>query len=134
MPYAFNSSTPSLRDAVNRLNRASFKTQGDIESIVAGGGSIAPNASVEKAVQWMIMKCSGHNVTYTMDLVKRNLCNPNGMSFDCSSFVITAFDYAGFHTGAHNTQDMRSGFTQLGWQWIPGSYFASDVLQRVTSC
>lgn len=128
MGYAFNSSTPSLRDAVNRLNRVMFKTQGDVGDIIAGGGSIAPNADVEKAVQWAIAKCRSGDVSYSMS--NRHWKEPNAWVYDCSSFVITAFYYAGFDVPATDTTNMRAGFTSMGWTWIPGRAFTSDMLQR----
>lgn len=93
------------------------------------GGGTASNASVENAVQWAINKVSNNYLTYSNS--NRNLNNPNGLSYDCSSFVITAFNQAGFNTGnASYTGDMLDPFVAAGFQWIPGNYFTSSQLQR----
>lgn len=128
MPYAFNGTVPNLNYAVNRLNRASFDLFGAIGGIISGGGQHATDIQVETAVQWMINKASNNYITYSQ--TNRNLKNPSGMSFDCSSFVITAFYYAGVDVNATYTGDMRAGFTEAGWEWIPGTSFESSQLQR----
>lgn len=91
-------------------------------------GSNANNANVEKAVQWMIDKANTHNITYSQSY--RNLKNPDGMSYDCSSFVITGFYVGGLNANASYTGDMRSGFEAIGFRWIPGNYFDSSQCQR----
>lgn len=95
---------------------------------VYGGGSIAPNASVESAVQWAIDKVSNETITYSQSI--RNLKNVNGTSYDCSSFIITAFYAGGIDVAATYTGDMRAGFEALGFTWIPGSYFAAEDCLR----
>lgn len=97
-------------------------------NMINGGGAVAPNANVETAVQWAIEKASLGTISYSWD--NRNLKNPNGDSYDCSSFVITAFYVGGFDASSSWTPDMRSGFEALGFTWIPGSYFAAEDLLR----
>lgn len=104
-----------------------------ISNILSGGVNAnatgaANSDMVENAVQWAIKKCSAKNVTYSQTY--RNLNNPNGYSYDCSSFVITAFNQAGFNINATYTGDMRSGFTAEGFIWIPGSEWESNQLIR----
>lgn len=95
----------------------------------AGSGSgVAPNANVETAVQWMINKANTTFITYSQSV--RNLKNPNGDSYDCSSFVITGFYMGGFDANATYTGDMRAAFTALGFQWIPGYSFPAEQCVR----
>lgn len=93
-----------------------------------GGGSVAPIESVENAVKWAIDKASNNYITYSQ--TNRNLKNPNGSSYDCSSFIITAFYAAGVDINATYTGDMIAGFTAAGWEWIPGTRWESNQLQR----
>ena len=95
----------------------------------SGGGATANNASVEAAVQWAVNKATNEYITYSQS--NRNLLNPSGSTYDCSSFVITAFYQAGFDVGgAYWTADMKFYFTAAGFTWIPGSYFDSSSLLR----
>lgn len=90
--------------------------------------TVASNIAVESAVQWAIEKASNNFITYSQDF--RNLKNLNGYSYDCSSFIITAFYAAGIDVNATWTGNMRSGFEAAGFTWIPGNYFdASDCLR-----
>lgn len=133
--YAFNSSCPDTNYALNRLNRGQYKQLKSINGLTdvanklqGGMGSVAANASVEKAVQWMIDKATNYYITYSQSV--RNLKVPNGLSYDCSSFVITAFFVAGYDVNATYTGNMRAGFTALGWTWIPGSTFTAEQCLR----
>ena len=102
---------------------------GTTGSGIAGSGSgVAPNANVETAVQWMVNKANSEYITYSQS--NRNLKNPNGTSYDCSSFVITGFYMGGFDAASSYTGDMISGFTALGFEWIPGGYWTADQLVR----
>lgn len=99
-----------------------------VNNLVHGGGGTASNATVEAAVQWAIDKATNNYITYSQ--TNRNLKNVNGTSYDCSSFIITAFYAAGLDVNATYTGNMRAGFTAVGFTWIPGSYFAaSDCLR-----
>ena len=101
------------------------------QNVINGAGSVAPNANVEKAVQWAIEKVTNENITYSQS--NRNVQNPNGSTYDCSSFVITAMFVGGFiadtSIGA-NTTTMVQQFTDLGFEYITGSYWAADDLIR----
>lgn len=99
-----------------------------VQNMTNGAGSVAPNADVEKAVQWMINKANNEYITYSQTY--RNLKNPNGDSYDCSSFVITGFYVGGFDAAATYTGNMRTAFTALGFEWIPGSVFYADECIR----
>ena len=97
--------------------------------LAVGMGIAAANTAVENAVQWAINKANNEWITYSQSY--RNLNDPNGSSYDCSSFVITAFNQAGFDTtGATYTGNMRSVFTNIGFEWIPGTTFESSNLIR----
>lgn len=97
-------------------------------NLFGGGGVTNPDANVEKAVQWAIQKAQAGNVTYSQS--NRNLKNPDGYSYDCSSFIITAYYVGGFDINATYTGDMKAGFTAAGFQWIPGDTFYSNDLVR----
>ena len=116
---------------ITNINVLAFDVSGligTVGSIVGGSGAVAPNASVEEAVKWAINKATNNYITYSQ--TNRNLKNVNGLSYDCSSFLITAFYAAGFDISATYTGNMRAGFTAVGFEWIPGSYFAASQCQR----
>ena len=113
------------------MNILAFDVSGLLDTVaglVGGSGSVAPNADVETAVQWMIKKATDEYITYSM--TNRNLKIPNGSSYDCSSFVITGFYVGGFDINATTTRDIRTGFTAAGFEWIPGSIWYSNSLRR----
>ena len=113
-----------LSDSIIDIKVSNFNQSGS-----AGSGSgISPNANVEAAVQWMINKANTEYITYSQSV--RNLKNPNGDSYDCSSFVITGFYVGGFDANASYTVNMRSAFEALGFIWIPGWSFTSDQCVR----
>ena len=98
------------------------------QNVINGGGGVAPNAKVEDAVKWAINKVNNEYITYSQ--IIRNLKNPNGSSYDCSSFIITAFYVGGFNADATYTGNMKRAFLDLGFIWIPGSYFSADECIR----
>lgn len=126
---------PDLNYAVNALNRNSSlmgnlidAASSLIDNIIGGSGTTASNANVEAAVQWAIDRATNYNITYSQN--NRNLKNVNGTSFDCSSFIITAFYAGGIDVNATYTGNMRSGFVAAGFTWIPGTSFeASECLR-----
>ena len=76
----------------------------------------AANAMVEKAIQWAL-NIAG-NDSYGYSTVNR-LGNPD---YDCSSFVSSAFKYAGFSVpGNLGTSNMKQSFINAGFTWIPAS-------------
>lgn len=135
MGYPFSGTVPNLNFAVNRLNRDQgvlhrlvSAINGIVDGLTHGAGGTASDEKVEQAVKWCIDKASNNYITYSQ--ANRNLKNVNGMSYDCSSFIITGFYAAGIDIKATSTRDMRAGFTAAGWEWIPGSSFAANRLQR----
>lgn len=119
---------PNIRMAINRLNVGENSLNAVIDWITGGGGITAPSDMVEAAVQWAIDRATNYYVTYSQ--TNRNLKNTNGLSFDCSSFIITAFYAAGLDVNATYTGNMRSGFTSVGFTWIPGTTFTANQCQR----
>lgn len=113
-----------LSDNITDLKITNFKQSGS-----AGSGSgVAPNADVEAAVQWMIDKATNEYITYSQS--NRHLKDPDGDTYDCSSFVITGFYVGGFDADATYTGNMRAAFEALGFEWIPGWSFSADELVR----
>lgn len=125
---AFNATNPNLNWAVNRLNKNSSIIANIVGGIVGGNGQHASNEQVEAAVQWAISKASNNYITYSNSV--RNLKNPAGSSYDCSSFIITAFYVAGIDVDATYTGNMRVGFLQHGFAWIPGTTWQASQLLR----
>lgn len=117
-------STTSLQ--IKRINGVDVvKLSEDVTGIQNGSGSTAANASVEEAVKWAINKATNNYITYS----QVNRWGP--YSYDCSSFLISAFRAAGFSLpSATYTGNMRSAFTQEGFLWIPGNYFTALQCRR----
>lgn len=124
----FSGTAPNLNWAVNRLNTGTSVLSGLIGAIQQGSGSTASDAMVEAAVQWAIDRATNYYVTYSQ--TNRNLKNVNGTSFDCSSFIITAFYAAGLDVNATYTGDMRAGFEAVGFTWHAGTSWESNQLLR----
>lgn len=75
----------------------------------------AASPVVEQAISWAISIANDNSHGYSMT-------SRWGPDYDCSSFVISAFRNAGVNVGsATYTGNMRSQFTQHGFQWIPWS-------------
>lgn len=102
-----------------------------IQNLLNGSGSTAPNADVETAVQWAIEKVTNNYITYDTAPRQTAVGDFNALQYDCSSFIITAFLYAGFPvTGATYTGNMRAYFEPAGFTWIPGTTWeASDLIR-----
>lgn len=102
----------------------------DINHNNASGGATATDANIEAACQWAESVASAENVTYSQAR-PGHLKDPDNFTYgDCSGFVITAMYVGGFDAESTYTGDMRAGFTALGFEWIPGSYFDASDLQR----
>ena len=81
-------------------------------------GSASANAVVQRAIDWAVAIAADDSHGYSQ---KTRWGNPN---YDCSSLVISAFQAAGVsvkEAGAGYTGNMRSAFTKVGFQWIPGN-------------
>ncbi len=94
---------------------------------LAGFGVVTTMAEsvVEAAISWAISIANDNSHGYSQS-------SRWGPDYDCSSFVISAFKYAGVDTGsATYTGNMRSQFTAHGFQWIPWSSIGGSAnLQR----
>lgn len=94
-------------------------------------GTIPSSAGtvIENAISWAVAIANDDSHLYSQSVRW-------GPSYDCSSFVISAFRSAGVDTGnAVNTSTMKSNFTQHGFIWIPwsqiggvGNLIRGDVL------
>lgn len=85
----------------------------------------AASSVVENAISWAIAIANDNSHGYSQS-------SRWGPDYDCSSFVISAFRSAGVDTGtATYTGNMKSQFTQHGFQWIPWSQIGGvSNLQR----
>lgn len=85
----------------------------------------AASPVVEKAISWAVSIANDNSHGYSQS-------SRWGPDYDCSSFVISAFKNAGVNVGtATYTGNMRSQFTQHGFQWIPWSQIGGvSNLQR----
>lgn len=86
---------------------------------------MAASPTVESAISWAIAIANDNSHGYSQS-------NRWGPDYDCSSFVISAFRNAGVNVGsASYTGNMKSQFTQHGFQWIPWSQIGgTSNLQR----
>ena len=72
------------------------------------------NGIINKAVSWAIAIANDDSHGYSMDVRW-------GPSYDCSSFVITAYRKAGLNINASTTYDMYGGFTSAGFKNVTSS-------------
>lgn len=83
------------------------------------------NATIQSAIDWAIATAADDTHGYSQQT--RN-GNPN---YDCSSFVIAAYDNAGIpvkEAGASYTGNMKNAFIKCGFEWIPGTPNMEDLL------
>ena len=102
------SSTTLTADAVSTQEVSSSTTT------VSSGSS---SAVVQSAIDWALAVAADDSHGYSQ---QTRWGNPN---YDCSSLVISAYEAAGTSVkdaGATYTGNMRSAFTQSGFEWIPG--------------
>lgn len=93
------------------------------DDVVGGGGSVAPDASVEAAVLWAIQIANDDTHGYDQ-------ANRNGPDYDCSSLVSHAFQTAGFDVPICSTSTMRAQFIAAGFVWLAGQGNTAQGLQR----
>lgn len=85
----------------------------------------SPNQTIQSAMDWALATAADDSHGYSQ---KTRNGNPN---YDCSSFVIAAYENAGVpvkEAGAGYTGNMRRAFTQVGFEWIPGTPKIEDLL------
>lgn len=99
-------------------------------TIASAGGNIqmrtsgASGAGVQSAIDWAVNVANSDEAGYSQG---NRWGNPD---YDCSSFVITAYQNAGIpvkDAGATYTGNMRSAFTSCGFEWIPGNPNVNDL-------
>lgn len=100
--------------SIATVDLASGKTiaYGSIDSVVQG------------AIDWALAIAADDSHGYSR---KSRWGNPN---FDCSSLVISSWQAAGIpvkDVGAGYTGNMRSAFTKVGFEWIPGNLQVEDL-------
>ncbi len=99
-----------------KLEATSIPTKDYSSGKTISMGSIS--GSVQNAIDWALAIAADDSHGYSQ---QTRWGNPN---YDCSSLVISAYDAAGFgvkDAGATYTGDMRSAFTSMGFEWIPGN-------------
>lgn len=92
---------------------------------VNGVAFTSTNATIQSAMDWAIATAADDTHGYSQQT--RN-GNPN---YDCSSFVIAAYDNAGIpvkEAGASYTGNMKNAFIKCGFEWIPGTPKMEDLL------
>lgn len=119
---SFWGTAPNLNFAVNRLNhsytllnRIVSVIQGITGGLQGGSGAAAPNANVEKGVQWAIAIANDDSHGYSQSVRW-------GPSYDCSSFITSAMRQGGFNIGGGTgvyTGNMIEYFTAAGFTWHP---------------
>ena len=91
-------------------------------SVVLENNSV--NKYIQSAIDWIV--ATANDDTHGYSQVTR-YGNPN---YDCSSLVISAYEAAGVpvkEAGAGYTGNMRSAFTKVGFEWIPGNPSMEDL-------
>ena len=81
--------------------------------------SMSQPTATDKAIQWAVDQC-GKGYTYSMT----NRWGPT--SYDCSSFIVSAWNHAGVQTGATYTGNMKSCFTSSGFTDVISSVNISN--------
>ena len=123
----FYSQVQSLTTQMNQLKTQiisylnSINTRLDATSI---NGSNSVNSYIQGAMDWAIAVAANDSHGYSQST---RWGNPN---YDCSSFVISAYEAAGIpvkEAGAGYTGSMRSAFTSVGFEWIPGDPNLDDL-------
>lgn len=118
-------------DEVKRLKSSILSGLDSIDHIIIEGGvgmtSVgAASSTIQAAIDWAINTAADDSVGYSQ---QTRWGNPN---YDCSSFVISAYQNAGVDVkgaGAGYTGNMRSAFTQTGFEWIPYSKIDSGEVE-----
>jgi len=99
-----------------------------------GGGDPQGAAKVESAVQWALAIAADDSHGYDQT-------NRQGPDYDCSSFLIAAYDQAGIGltaAGASYTGNMRAaalaaGFLEVAWNNDPALLMRGDIILKESS-
>ena len=110
-----------IQNALSSAKGAVLEAQSNsVEDMSSGKTISGGNASstIQGAIDWAIAIAADDSHGYSQ--TTRN-GNPN---YDCSSLVINAYEAAGVpvkEAGAGYTGNMKSAFTSVGFEWIPGN-------------
>ena len=119
----------STLQSVKSIKLDAGSAMGDISATIGANGAqlnvaTSSNATIQSAMDWALATAADDSHGYSQQT--RN-GNPN---YDCSSFVIAAYEAAGVpvkEAGAGYTGNMRSAFTKVGFEWIPGNPNMEDL-------
>ena len=106
----------------NKLTATSIS--GGVSGASGGASVMSVSGGVQGAIDWALNTAADDSVGYSQNT---RWGNPN---YDCSSFVITAYQSAGIpvkDNGATYTGNMRNAFVNSGFEWSPGNPNASDL-------
>ncbi len=106
----------------NKLTATSIS--GGVSGASGGASVMSVSGGVQGAIDWALNTAADDSVGYSQNT---RWGNPN---YDCSSFVITAYQSAGIpvkDNGATYTGNMRNAFVNSGFEWIPGNPNVSDL-------
>ena len=106
----------ALSGVSTKLEATSIPTKDLASGKVLSYGS--SSGIVQSAIDWALAIAADDSHGYSQ---QTRWGNPN---YDCSSLVISAYEAAGLNVkeaGAGYTGNMRSAFTQMGFEWIPGN-------------
>ena len=135
----YSAEISELRAKLNDLKTQIESTLQTVKSVVLEGASSSGldnfgsygtymgsvNQTIQSAIDWALATAADDSHVYSQ---KTRNGNPN---YDCSSFVIAAYENAGIpvkEAGAGYTGNMRRAFTQVGFEWIPGNPNMEDLL------
>lgn len=124
----FKTQIESLLQTVKGVQLEGGNSVGDISVTVGANGAQlnvgSTSTTIQSAIDWALATAADDSHGYSQQT--RN-GNPN---YDCSSFVITAYENAGIpvkEAGAGYTGNMKSAFTKCGFEWIPGTPNMEDL-------
>lgn len=106
----------------NKLTATSIS--GGVSGASGGVSVMSVSGGVQGAIDWALNTAADDSVGYSQNT---RWGNPN---YDCSSFVITAYQSAGIpvkDNGATYTGNMKNAFVKSGFEWIPGNPNVSDL-------
>ena len=106
----------------NKLTATSIS--GGVSGASSGASAMSVSGGVQGAIDWALNAAADDSIGYSQET---RWGNPN---YDCSSFVITAYQSAGIpvkDNGATYTGNMREAFVNSGFEWIPGNPNVNDL-------
>jgi len=116
-----------IESALNSAKGAVLEAESNSVQDLATGKTVSggsANSAIQSAIDWAIAVAADDSHGYSQET---RYGNPN---YDCSSLVISAYEAAGIpvqEAGAGYTGNMRSAFTSVGFEWIPGNPNVDDL-------